>query len=117
MKFLPLYKSKVQQIPSKSALIMLTMLLFACNQQPKTETTSAPVTSMDSAMTKPDVTKVKYTVAMVDNKKDPSCGMPVTAGIEDTVHYNGKVYGFCSDECKQAFLKNPDLLAKSAEMK
>ena len=42
---------------------------------------------------------------MVDNKKDPNCGMPVTAGIEDTVHYNGKVYGFCSDECKMHFLK------------
>ena len=54
---------------------------------------------------------------MVNNKKDPSCGMPVTAGIEDTVHYNGKVYGFCSDECKQIFLKDPNTLAKNAEMK
>ena len=54
---------------------------------------------------------------MVDNKKDPNCGMPVTAGIEDTVHYNGKVYGFCSDECKQAFLKNPAELAKNADLK
>ena len=54
---------------------------------------------------------------MVDNKKDPNCGMPVTAGIKDTVHYNGKVYGFCSDECKQAFLKNPEVLAKNAELK
>jgi len=54
---------------------------------------------------------------MVDNKKDPNCGMPVTAGIEDTVHYNGKVYGFCSDECKQAFLKNPVELAKNAVLK
>ncbi len=44
---------------------------------------------------------------MVDNKKDPYCGMPVTAGITDTVHYKGKVYGFCSDECKQLFLKDP----------
>jgi YHS domain-containing protein len=54
---------------------------------------------------------------MVDNKIDPNCGMPVTAGIADTVHYNGKVYGFCSDECKQAFLKNPVALAKNAELK
>ncbi len=54
---------------------------------------------------------------MVDNKKDPNCGMPVTAGIEDTVHYNGKVYGFCSDECKQAFLKNPAELAKNTVLK
>ena len=54
---------------------------------------------------------------MVDNKKDPSCGMPVTAGIEDTVHFGGKVYGFCSDECKQQFLKDPNTLAKNVEMK
>ncbi|MDP9042173.1 MAG: YHS domain-containing protein [Bacteroidota bacterium] len=43
--------------------------------------------------------------------------MPVSAGIADTVHYNGKVYGFCSDECRDAFLKNPVALAKSAETK
>ena len=54
---------------------------------------------------------------MVDNKKDPNCGMPVTAGIEDTVHYNGKVYGFCSDQCRDAFLKNPEELAKNAVLK
>ncbi len=54
---------------------------------------------------------------MVNNKKDPSCGMPMTAGIEDTVHFHGKVYGFCSDECKQIFLKNPAALAKATEMK
>ena len=54
---------------------------------------------------------------MVDNKKDPSCGMPVTSIIEDTVHYNGKVYGFCSDECKQIFLKDPKNLAKNTVMK
>jgi len=64
-----------------------------------------------------DSAKKKFTAAMVDNKKDPNCGMPVTAGIEDTVHYNGKVYGFCSDECKQAFLKNPAELAKNADLK
>ena len=72
--------------------------------------TAVPVKTVDSV-------KAKYTRDMVDNKKDPSCGMPLTAGIEDTAHYNGKVYGFCSDECKQIFLKNPVALAKTAEMK
>lgn len=42
-----------------------------------------------------------------DNKKDFSCGMPLTAGVADTAQYNGKVYGFCSKECKTEFLKNP----------
>ena len=85
----------------------------ACHENDKSAETGVPMTKPDST----SLTKSKFTAAMVDNKKDPSCGMPVTAGIEDTVHYNGKVYGFCSDECKQVFLRNPDVLAKSAEMK
>ena len=40
-------------------------------------------------------------------QKDLSCGMPLAAGLEDTAHYQGKVYGFCSTECKQTFLKDP----------
>jgi YHS domain-containing protein len=83
---------------------------LACSEKPKTQMTAAPVKTTDTIAQ-------KFTVAMVDNKKDPNCGMPVTAGIADTVHYNGKVYGFCSDECKQAFLKNPVSLAKNAELK
>ena len=64
-----------------------------------------------------DSARPKITAAMVDNKKDPSCGMPVSAGIADTAHFKGKVYGFCSEECKNLFLKNPDSLSKNAELK
>src|SRR5579863_8857667 len=91
-------------------LLALPGIFFSCNQKPNPETTSAVINKSDSV-------QKKFTVNMVDNKKDPSCGMPLTAGIEDTVHYNGKVYGFCSDECKQIFLKDPKTLAKNAEMK
>jgi YHS domain-containing protein len=94
-------------------LILLTCISFACNQGPKKELSSPAFPASGGT----DSAKQKFTVAMVDNKKDPSCGMPVSAGIADTVHYNGKVYGFCSDECKQIFLKNPDSLAKSGVMK
>jgi YHS domain-containing protein len=90
--------------------LAIVLIVFACNEKPKTEPVSSTSTIIDSV-------RKKYTTAMVDNKKDPSCGMPMTAGIEDTVHFNGKVYGFCSDECKQIFLKNPTTLAKNAEMK
>lgn len=41
-----------------------------------------------------------------DNTKDLVCGMPVTAGVMDTAHYKGKIYGFCSTECEDEFLKN-----------
>jgi YHS domain-containing protein len=102
--------------------ISSSFLIFiaACNHSQKTGE-SANTELTDTSSMKPaataDSAKKKFTVAMVDNKKDPNCGMPVTAGIEDTVHYKGKVYGFCSDECKQAFLKNPDALARNTELK
>jgi YHS domain-containing protein len=43
-----------------------------------------------------------------DNKKDFSCGMPVSASVKDTVQYKGKLYGFCAKECKDDFLKDPE---------
>ncbi len=92
-------------------LFLITCLFItACNNHPAVQMTSVPEAKMDSV-------KPKFNKEMVDNKKDPSCGMPLTAGIEDTVHFGGKVYGFCSDECKQQFLKNPIAEAKQAEMK
>ena len=42
-----------------------------------------------------------------DNTKDLYCGMPLTAGVGDTANYKGKLYGFCSKECKEEFEKNP----------
>jgi YHS domain-containing protein len=63
-----------------------------------------------------DSTKT-YDIALVNNKKDPSCGMPVSAGISDTAHYKDKVLGFCSKECKDSFKKNPDAMIAAAEMK
>jgi YHS domain-containing protein len=91
-------------------ILIFCLFVAGCRQNPKVEMNSAVIPGTDTL-------KKKFTSDMVDNKKDPSCGMPVTAGIEDTVHYNGKVYGFCSDECKQQFLKNPVALAKAAELK
>jgi YHS domain-containing protein len=77
---------------------LLIILLFAsCNNEAPVE---KPVVVKDDSH--------KYPVSMVDNKKDFSCGMPVSAGIGDTAHYKGKVYGFCSKECKDAFLEKPD---------
>lgn len=37
--------------------------------------------------------------------KDTICGMPLTAGVEDTLMVEGKVYGFCATECKNEFVK------------
>jgi YHS domain-containing protein len=110
--------SMIKNISLSHFLLITTLLLTACHQNPKSEENDAAgAVSADTMVVKTDSSKPKFTVAMVDNKKDPNCGMPVTAGIADTVHYKGKVYGFCSDECRDAFLKNPDALAKNAELK
>jgi YHS domain-containing protein len=37
--------------------------------------------------------------------------MDVAETAEDTVHYQGKVYGFCSAHCKEKFQKNPEKYA------
>ena len=97
---------------ARTFIIPVLLLAGSCHQQPKkTATFHSPAFSAS------DTAKPKFTRDMVDNLKDPSCGMPLTAGIEDTLHYNGKVYGFCSDECRDEFKKNPKELAKAAVMK
>ena len=49
----------------------------------------------------------QYKPEMVVNTTDFACGMPVSAGISDTCHYEDKAYGFCSAECKAEFQKEP----------
>jgi putative intracellular protease/amidase/YHS domain-containing protein len=51
--------------------------------------------------------EIGYKNMKFDNIKDLYCGMPLKAGVGDTAHYKGKVYGFCSKECKDEFEKNP----------
>jgi YHS domain-containing protein len=80
--------------------LVVILLLTACNAP---HTQNATVQRDTTAA----IDSSKYPVSMVNNKKDLVCGMPVSAGIADTAHYNGKVYGFCSQECKDQFLKDP----------
>lgn len=91
---------------------LMVALLAACktkNPTPAVEK-SAPGTMETKA-----ATTSEFTAAMVANKKDPICGMPVTAGISDTSHYEGKSYGFCSSECKDEFKKTPLAYLKEME--
>ena len=55
--------------------------------------------------------------ALLVNKKDPICGMPTSAGVEDTISYKGKVFGFCSKECEAEFMKTPEKYLAAAELK
>ena len=75
------------------------ILLTACNQQNKSTNNETPAASHDA--------KEAFKNIKVDNTNDLVCGMSLTAGIGDTAHYDGKVYGFCSTGCKDKFVKKP----------
>ncbi len=91
--------------------LVLGVLIISCGAQQSNKNVEPDVALVTNADT------VKITVAMVDNKRDPSCGMPVSAGIGDTAHYKGKVLGFCSKECKDEFLKDPEKNITAADLK
>jgi YHS domain-containing protein len=86
-------------------LIVLIIGLLSCNENVKKEPVAEKANTMvDSTVTKADEA---FKNVAFDSKKDLICGMPITAGISDTAHYSNKVYGFCSKECKEEFVKNP----------
>lgn len=100
-----------------AALLSSILLMTACN---------TPIPNQEQRLTNKDTLSVrmdesmsekKYDVTLMDNKKDPICGMPVTAGISDTAHYKNKILGFCSPECKAEFKKNSVAAIAAAELK
>ena len=86
------------------AVILLTQVLISCAQNKEQKEAALPAATADTMVVKaePSFKDVVY-----DSKKDLVCGMPVTAGVSDTAHYEGKVYGFCAKECKDEFVKDP----------
>jgi YHS domain-containing protein len=85
--------------------IVIIAAAFSCNQ-PKTEPTEKKMETMEpakNAAVNSDLAKLQFA-----STKDLSCGMPISAGLSDTTSYKGKLYGFCSSECKEDFLKDPE---------
>ncbi len=95
-------------------LLIITTIFSSCNNQKAPEQPTVDTTSQVTSM---EATETSFPVSMVNNKKDPTCGMPVTAGISDTAHYKDKVIGFCSAECKDEFKKAPEANIAAAEIK
>lgn len=93
-----------------TSLALFVSFLFATCKN--SETSSAPslepVKHGSTMQVVPSDSTPNFKANMVSNKRDFICGMPVTAGIADTAHYKGKVYGFCATECKDEFMKSPD---------
>lgn len=83
--------------------ISVIVLFISCKESTSKQT--SPAILKDSTMAAKTVKKDFGNIEFA-SKKDMSCGMPLTAGLEDTAHYKGKVYGFCSAECKADFVKN-----------
>lgn len=93
---------------TKPFLLAASMILVACNNNAAER--KAPVTDnakQDTHIRMPPAPEKNFEGIVFANKTDYICFMPVTAGVEDTAMYKGNVYGFCSKECKEEFLKNP----------
>lgn len=100
------------QLKNILALFIVLSIIAACNNhQPaadkdeKASIEQTTVSSIDSTAETTPAEQFKHIV--FDSKKDFVCGMPTSAGVTDTAHYKNKVYGFCSKECKDEFVKNP----------
>jgi YHS domain-containing protein len=76
---------------------------LSCHTQTQPLTNNSMV-RVDSAS---QISKARFKGLKYADPRDLSCMMPLVAGVEDTAVYNGKIYGFCSKECKEEFLKNP----------
>jgi YHS domain-containing protein len=113
--------NKIMKQPVSLMVITFSIFLMACvNESSSTpaKVESTANASMDSSTSiASEDSVISYDISLVDNKKDPTCGMPVTAGISDTAHYDNKVLGFCSVGCKEEFLKNPKANIAAAEIK
>ncbi|MEY4056908.1 MAG: YHS domain-containing protein [Chitinophagia bacterium] len=94
----------------------VSMFLIACGNSMNNQANTATDSDTIAAMTTDTASEKTYDVKILDNKKDPTCGMPVTAGVSDTAIYKNKVIGFCSGECKAEFLKNPEANIAAAEL-
>ncbi len=71
--------------------LIASALIISCTQKPK-----------DSAV------EEKTASVSLASDADPVCHMNVKGIQADTTLYNNKVYGFCSDVCKDSFKKNPE---------
>jgi YHS domain-containing protein len=82
-------------------VLAASIALGACNQK-------AAAPKADEKMTS-ESKGVNIKLSQLATNKDLNCDMPLADGaISDTATYNGKIYGFCSPECKADFLKNPE---------
>ncbi len=81
--------------------LMALVFLSGCATNNKNDTTATDANKDTFSFPKKEK---KYQHLEFASKKDTICGMPISAGIEDTLEWKGKLYGFCAPECKEAFV-------------
>lgn len=89
----------------KNTIIAFSFIIIslACSNNKQNTAVENKPAEMEAAMEN----QRHFKPEMVVNTTDFACGMPVSAGISDTCHYEDKAYGFCSAECKAEFQKEP----------
>lgn len=81
------------------SIIVIAVVIASCNQsKPQPEQKPIPQPTQVSAAT------IKVDINTLASPNDTICGMPLSLGIADTATVYGKIYGFCSSSCKEAFL-------------
>jgi len=87
--------------------LLLLALIAGCGQKQQIE--------QKTQQQPQKVEKSKFHLADLDATICPGCGMvfKTDSDIADTLHYGGKVYGFCSTKCEDAFKANPDKMIAS----
>ena len=77
------------------------LFLVSCNSFNKKSETA-----VTSPIPEPKAVEIKLNQLATD--KDLVCGMTSEeSAVADTILHEGKIYGFCSAECKAEFVKNP----------
>jgi YHS domain-containing protein len=82
--------------------VVIVVCLAACKSKPVAGDKPVKDTAMQFVTYKEepqlDIANIHFAT-----QTDTTCHMPLTAGVTDTLHYKGKIYGFCSAACKHAF--------------
>ncbi len=99
----PLFQAGSEQNTEKEIVDLMRQMYDAglddVKNSPKTASKAAPTSK--AAPSSPTATLPWATHI------DLVCDMTVEENTPDTVHYHGKVYGFCSAYCKEKFQENP----------
>ena len=80
-------------------IIASIVVIASCNQS-KLQPEQKPIPHQEQVA----ASTIKVDLKTFASLNDTTCGMPLSAGIADTATVDGKLYGFCSSSCKEAFL-------------